>query len=126
MFPCTNVRLSRLAFLDDVISQDEPTARAILNWFEPVLYFNLFQDTGISCEPGDAISIICQNQALEVDILLNRLGYSKTADSPCKISLLSTAKKSAKIPDFFPPNSSLRQLFLSCLDIRSVPKKVLP
>jgi hypothetical protein len=33
-------------------------------------------------------------------------------------------EKSAKIPEFFPPKCSLRKLFTTCLDIRSVPKKV--
>jgi hypothetical protein len=90
--------------------------------FQEIYLF--LQGTRITCEPGDAISLICSNQKHEVDILLNRLGYAKTADSFCTITLSSSAKKSAKVPDFFPPKFSLRELFMTCLDIRSVPKKV--
>ena len=68
--------------------------------------------------------VICPNPKFEVYILLRRLGYSKLADSPCRVSLAAGAKKAAKIPDFFPPSFTLRQLFTDCLDIRSVPKKV--
>ncbi|KAK3105641.1 hypothetical protein FSP39_002493 [Pinctada imbricata] len=78
----------------------------------------------VKYQPGDSISICCQNDDQEVDQLLLRLGQSNQADIPCELSLISdTKKKNAALPPHLPPKATLRHMFTQCVDIREPPKK---
>ena len=61
-----------------------------------------------------------------VCLLTTRLGVQDKADMVCDVTILNnTAKKNAKIPEYLHKRCTLRHLFNTCCDIRSVPKKVI-
>ncbi|XP_052807093.1 methionine synthase reductase-like isoform X2 [Mya arenaria] len=83
-------------------------------------------DSGIEYQPGDAISVICPNDAKEVDMLLTRLGLEDKADTTMQITVLTaTKKRNANVPSHVPPVCTPRHLLMTCLDIRQPPKKAL-
>jgi methionine synthase reductase len=61
-----------------------------------------------------------------VDVLISRLDLAKIADNCYSLKIFEeTSKRNAKIPDYIPREDfTLRKLFTSVLDLRSVPKKV--
>ncbi|XP_046573370.1 methionine synthase reductase-like [Haliotis rubra] len=84
------------------------------------------EDSGLTYEPGDAVSIVCPNDPQEVDKLLDRLGHTSNADTTIELSVVpGTKKKNAAVPPHIPPVCTLRHIFLTCVDIRDQPKKAL-
>jgi sulfite reductase alpha subunit-like flavoprotein len=83
------------------------------------------QDTPIRCSPGDSLGIVCGNPAGEVEALISRLGLKDVADRVYELAVdENTQNKRAKLPDFIPKRSTLREILLNVVDIRGVPKKV--
>lgn len=74
--------------------------------------------------PGDSISVVVKNDVDEVEALFKRLGLSELADKSCNVTVIEgTKKRNAAIPPYIPPSSTLRYIFVTCLDIREPPKK---
>lgn len=83
-------------------------------------------ETQLDCLPGDTIGVLCSNPAGEVEELALLLGLSDRLDQPLAITVLADTRKArAKVPDFLPREGRLRDLLTNCLDLRSVPKKLL-
>ncbi|XP_074652264.1 methionine synthase reductase-like [Tubulanus polymorphus] len=75
-------------------------------------------------EPGDSVSIVCENEPSEVQRLLQRLNVADVADKKCILSVMAeTKKKRAVIHDYIPTEATLRHIFTSCCDIRTTLKK---
>ncbi|GIY20024.1 methionine synthase reductase [Caerostris extrusa] len=74
--------------------------------------------------PGDAFGFICPNPPDEVETLLERLNIIQYAETPVKLHTLETSAK-RKLFTYIPQYLSLRDIFLHCIEIRSVPKKIL-
>ncbi|XP_067687349.1 methionine synthase reductase-like [Haliotis asinina] len=84
------------------------------------------EDSGLTYEPGDAVSVVCPNDPQEVDKLLDRLGHTSNADTTVELSVVpGTKKKNAAVPPHIPPVTTLRHIFLTCVEIRDQPKKAL-
>ena len=81
-------------------------------------------DDDFEYQPGDSVSVFCQNEEKEVEMLLKRLNVLEKADCTCRIELMKDTKKAkAAIPLHIPTITSLRNLFTYCIDIREPPKK---
>lgn len=88
------------------------------------LKLRLELENEMSYQPGDSVSVYCQNDAKEVEMLLKRLNVLDTADCVCEIELMKDTKKAkAVIPLHLPNVSTLRNLFTHYIDIRAPPKK---
>nr|XP_034324950.1 methionine synthase reductase [Crassostrea gigas] len=75
-------------------------------------------------QPGDSVSVYCQNEEKEVEMLLKRLNVLDKADIICQIELMKDTKKAkAPIPLHIPTITTLRTLFTYNIDIREPPKK---
>lgn len=75
-------------------------------------------------QPGDSVSVYCQNEEKEVEMLLKRLNVLDKADRTCQIELMKDTKKAkAAIPLHIPTMTTLRNLFTYNIDIREPPKK---
>lgn len=75
-------------------------------------------------QPGDSVSVYCQNEEKEVEMLLKRLNVLDKADFLCQIELMKDTKKAkAAIPLHIPTITTLRTLFTYNIDIREPPKK---
>lgn len=75
-------------------------------------------------QPGDSVSVYCQNEEKEVEMLLKRLNVLDKADIICQIELMKDTKKAkAAIPLHIPTITTLRTLFTYNIDIREPPKK---
>ncbi|ESP01628.1 hypothetical protein LOTGIDRAFT_225295 [Lottia gigantea] len=84
------------------------------------------QDSKITYEPGDSISVICPNSTEEVDSILKRLDISDEADCEVNLSIIpETTKRKPTIPLYIPESCTLRYIFTTCIDIREPPKKAL-
>ncbi|KAL8606119.1 hypothetical protein ACOMHN_032126 [Nucella lapillus] len=86
-----------------------------------------FKGNSLTYRPGDSISIICANDDKEVSQLIKRLGLSRVADLPVKVTVMAdTKKRRAAVPPHIPAEgASLRYILKHCLDIRHPPKKAL-
>lgn len=83
-------------------------------------------ECNIQYEPGDSFSVICPNNAEEVNSLLQRLGVEETGDVGYQLSILpDTKKRNAALPKHVPETGTLRDVLTTCLDIREPPKKAL-
>ncbi|PSN52178.1 Methionine synthase reductase [Blattella germanica] len=82
------------------------------------------QDGNIEFHPGDTIGVIPQNPEKEVEEILRHLKILEKADLPVNITVKpGTLKKKASVPSHIPAKTTLRHIFLTCVDIRAVPKK---
>ncbi|XP_058536170.1 methionine synthase reductase isoform X3 [Ochotona princeps] len=80
--------------------------------------------TDFSYQPGDAFSVICPNNDLEVQNLLERLELADKREHRVLLNVKTdTKKKGAALPQHVPERCSLHFLFTWCLEIRAVPKK---
>ncbi|KAG8180128.1 hypothetical protein JTE90_027082 [Oedothorax gibbosus] len=84
-----------------------------------------FQDSPIPYKPGDSYGFICPNPADEVELLLQRLNVPHLSESVVRLSIPDECAGKRKIPAHIPPFLTLRDIFLHCVEIRSVPKKIL-
>ncbi|XP_054724199.1 methionine synthase reductase-like isoform X2 [Uloborus diversus] len=84
-----------------------------------------FQEEAISYQPGDSFGFICQNCDTEVDALIDRLKLQQYSNCSTKISLHPNCTNKRKLPTHIASQLSLRDIFLHCVEIRSVPKKIL-
>uniref|UniRef100_A0A2D4HYL9 Methionine synthase reductase n=2 Tax=Micrurus lemniscatus lemniscatus TaxID=129467 RepID=A0A2D4HYL9_MICLE len=81
-------------------------------------------ETTFNYQPGDDFNIICPNDALEVDELLDILGLLGKKDHfVCLRVKEGTRKRGATVPQYVPDNSTVKFIFTWCLEIRAVPKK---
>jgi len=90
-------------------------------------YMEMVLDTGkcLGYQPGDSFGVICQNNNEDVTFLAKRLNLDSVMDKVCSIAVLPDTKKPrAKVPDFIPASCSIACLLTTCLDLRSVPKKL--
>lgn len=84
-----------------------------------------FEDEILDYNPGDSFGFLCPNDADEVDLLLNRLSLQNVADAPTNLIFDGESSTRKKLPVNIPPLFSLREIFLHCVEIRAVPKKIL-
>ncbi len=78
------------------------------------------------CLPGDTIGVICSNPMSEVEELGRLLGLAEQLDMPLAVTVMADTKKArAKVPEFLPRESRLRDLLAGYLDLRAVPKKLM-
>lgn len=119
-YPQANTRVEEVPIVDIVkLTSDPRVKRAYLVTLD-------LSGTELDVKPGDSIGVICPNPENEVDLLLRRLELSDQSESRLKLSAdPNGTKKNAKISDFLKSATTLRHLFTSVLDIRSVPKKPL-
>ncbi|XP_061172476.1 methionine synthase reductase-like [Saccostrea echinata] len=104
-----------------IISADILTSQDAL---KKTMKLGLKLENKFSYQPGDSVSIYCQNEDKEVEMLLKRLNVQDKADCICQIELLKDTKKAkAMIPLHLPAVSTLRNLFTYHIDIREPPKK---
>lgn len=83
-------------------------------------------DCSLDYEPGDSFDVLCPNNQQEVTELINILGLQDKADSPFSVNVMeNTTKKVATKPSHIPEPCTIRDAFLNCLEIRSVPKKAM-
>ncbi|XP_070603131.1 methionine synthase reductase isoform X2 [Erythrolamprus reginae] len=81
-------------------------------------------ETTFTYQPGDDFNIICPNNALEVDELLDILGLLGKKDHFVCIRVKEgTKKRGATLPQHIPDNSTVKFMFTWYLEIRAVPKK---
>lgn len=83
-----------------------------------------FQDSELQLQPGDTIGIIPQNNKDEVEKLLNLMDIEKISKDTVRLHIQENSKKK-NLPSHLHPVSSLYNIFKNCVDIRSVPKKVI-
>ncbi|XP_047110289.1 methionine synthase reductase-like isoform X1 [Schistocerca piceifrons] len=84
------------------------------------------KEENMSWHPGDTIGVIPQNPVEEVEELLELLGVRDKANIPAKIFVRTDSlEKNFVVPPYLPSVSTLKHIFCTCLDIRSLPKKVL-
>ncbi|KAL4228706.1 hypothetical protein ACF0H5_011749 [Mactra antiquata] len=82
--------------------------------------------SGIEYYPGDSFSVICPNDTVEVNTLLDRLGVIDKKDTCIQLGIIEgTKKKNPSIPKYIPEKCTLYYIFTTCLDIREPPKKAL-
>lgn len=74
--------------------------------------------------PGVTVGVLARNRLEEVDTIMTALGFDSIADKPCHLTV-KQIKKTTKLPVFVPEYITVRRVLLECLDIRSVPKKLL-
>ncbi|XP_055939636.1 methionine synthase reductase-like isoform X2 [Argiope bruennichi] len=84
-----------------------------------------FEDEDGAFVPGDSFGFICSNPLNEVDTLLNRLNISHHAESPVILCIPKSSISKKKLPAHLQSYLTLKDLFLHCVEIRSVPKKIL-
>ncbi|XP_078492531.1 methionine synthase reductase-like [Ciona intestinalis] len=82
-------------------------------------------DVTTEYKAGDVIAVCCYNNKLDVDWLIERLGLTETADQKMKMKVSSVAVKKKEVPPYIPEVFTIREIFTSCLEIRSVIKKTL-
>lgn len=83
-------------------------------------------DCGLDYEPGDSFDIMCPNSDDEVTELIKILDFEDKADVPFITKVIeNTTKKIAVKPRYIPEPCTIRNAFLNCLEIRSVPKKAM-
>ncbi|KAM7359272.1 methionine synthase reductase isoform 2-T2 [Cochliomyia hominivorax] len=81
-----------------------------------------FQD--VKYQPGDTIAILPFNAKENIDKLLQLLDLLDKADTICSIKISkSCTKKSAKVPNFIPNQTTPREILRDCLNLKSVLKK---
>ena len=81
-------------------------------------------DCNLKYEPGDSFGIVCPNNECEVDELIQRLCLCEKADVPFTVKVMeSTSKKTAKVPEHIPQLCTIRHALVTCLEIRTIPKK---
>lgn len=120
-----------------------------------MLLFHCKADPMMTYQPGDSFDVFCPNRATEVEDMLHRLGLHDKRNHRVNISLRKDTKKKGKVrlsnhfnmqdshvcdiliypvsslvigaqlPPHTPEHISLLYLLTWCLEIRSVPKKVL-
>jgi methionine synthase reductase len=75
--------------------------------------------------PGDALCVVCPNDACEVDYIMERLKLQSMSNDTLSLSILpNTTKRNPVIPRYIPSTScTVYHYFMHCADIRSVPKK---
>ncbi|CAK8672123.1 methionine synthase reductase-like [Clavelina lepadiformis] len=77
-------------------------------------------------QPGDSISVCCENPKEEVDWLISRLSLNDVADNAAEFFVLPNSSKKATNPcPYVPRIFTIRYAFTYCIEIRSVPKKML-
>ncbi|XP_065666396.1 methionine synthase reductase isoform X2 [Hydra vulgaris] len=82
------------------------------------------QDTEFVYEPGNSIGVICYNEKKDVEYIINRLKLSEYADKKFTLNVSSdTVKRGAKVPDYIPKITTLRNIFMQYVDFRAVPRK---
>uniref|UniRef100_T1JG33 Methionine synthase reductase n=1 Tax=Strigamia maritima TaxID=126957 RepID=T1JG33_STRMM len=84
-------------------------------------------NTELQFQPGDSFGIICENDDEEIQLLIDRLDLNTVADLSVNVEPINDdpiAKKKVKGQSHLPSVSSVRQILLTCCDIRAVPKKV--
>ena len=75
--------------------------------------------------PGESFGILCENTDADVRKVCEHLNIYKQLDNICHIYVLPDSKKAkAKLPDYLPSRLTLRSLLKTCLDLRTVPKKL--
>jgi len=80
----------------------------------------------LSYLPGDTIGVVCANPAAEVEEMARLLSLTDRLERTLAVSVLADTKKArAKVPEFVPRESRLRDLLSACLDLRAVVKKLL-
>ncbi|KAH1012590.1 methionine synthase reductase [Dendroctonus ponderosae] len=72
--------------------------------------------------PGDVIGILPENNSSEVQKLLNHLNLTSVCHWKYHLSIQEGSKK--KIPKHLPPSSTLYEVFLKHICLRSAPKKL--
>jgi len=90
-------------------------------------YMEMVLDTGkcLGYQPGDSFGVICQNDDEDVKYLAKRLNLDSVMDKLCSIAISpNTTKPKAKVPDFIAGSCSVGWLLRTCLDLRTVPKKL--
>ncbi|KAM6455058.1 methionine synthase reductase isoform 2-T2 [Liasis olivaceus] len=81
-------------------------------------------ETTFNYQPGDAFNIISPNNAMEVEELLDILGLLGKKDHfVCLRVKEGTKKRGAALPQYIPEKSTVKFIFIWCLEIRAVPKK---
>ncbi|XP_042900376.1 methionine synthase reductase isoform X2 [Parasteatoda tepidariorum] len=91
---------------------------------KPTLELTLkFENECIPYEPGDSFGFVSPNPSSEINQLLERLGLQDIADNIIHFKLTTSIKKN--LPSHIPSNKSLRFIFSNCVEIRSIPKKIL-
>ncbi|XP_062566305.1 methionine synthase reductase-like [Saccostrea cucullata] len=104
-----------------IISADILTSQDAI---KKTLKLGLKLDSDFSYQPGDSVSVYCQNEEKEVEMLLKRLNVLDKADCVFQIELMKDTKKAkAVIPLHLPTVSTLKNLFTHHIDIREPPKK---
>ncbi|XP_020909211.1 methionine synthase reductase [Exaiptasia diaphana] len=83
-------------------------------------------DCGLDYEPGDSFDVLCPNNQQEVTELMYILGLQDKADTSFSVNVMeNTTKKTAVKPRYIPDPCTVKDAFLNCLEIRSVPKKAM-
>ncbi|XP_065485524.1 methionine synthase reductase [Caloenas nicobarica] len=81
-------------------------------------------DTVFDYQPGDAFCVMCPNNVIEVEELLQILGLSEKGDYFVFVKVKQgTKKKGAAIPQHIPERSTVKFILTWCLEIRAIPKK---
>ncbi|XP_063154780.1 methionine synthase reductase isoform X2 [Candoia aspera] len=81
-------------------------------------------ETTFNYQPGDAFNIICPNNAMEVEELLDTLGLLGNKDHlVCLRVKEGTKRRGAALPQYIPEKNTVKFIFTWCLEIRAVPKK---
>ncbi|GFY59700.1 methionine synthase reductase, partial [Trichonephila inaurata madagascariensis] len=84
-----------------------------------------FDNNSIAYLPGDSFGFICPNSEDEVKSLLYRLNVLHRAETPVELYIPDSVVKKKKLPSHIQSNLSLEDIFKHCIEIRSVPKKIL-
>ncbi|KFM72827.1 Methionine synthase reductase, partial [Stegodyphus mimosarum] len=84
-----------------------------------------FKEEKVEFQPGDSFGIICPNPFDEVKTLLKRLNILHLADVPANLQLKNDSPGKRKLLSHIPSSLSLKNIFLHCVELRSVPKKIL-
>lgn len=84
-----------------------------------------FTGENVPYQPGDSFGFICKNPEEEVTALLERLGVLDQCNKLCKLSIAKEHSSKKKSVLHLPESSTLKQIFSSHCDMRSVPKKIL-
>ena len=85
----------------------------------------LQSDQAFDYTPGDTIGVICENNEADILGLCKQIEMERPLSIICKVYLDPETKKArAKLPEHIPTIGPLRSLLFSCIDVRSVPKKL--
>ncbi|GFS96404.1 methionine synthase reductase [Nephila pilipes] len=84
-----------------------------------------FEKKNIAYLPGDSFGFICSNHEDEVSTLLKRLNIFHHAETPVSLYIPDSVVKKKKLPSYILPHLSLKDVFMYCIEICSVPKKIL-